>query len=275
MTLHIHTPSYPLHVFIESFIYYDGPGPIHQMDRFLPDGNTELIINLDEKPQYIYDNNTLETIQTCRRVWVSGVRTRPITIPSGKGSRMLIVAFRKGKAHPFYPLPMSELSDRVVEADLVFGKDVLDLREHLLACPSVDRMFCLVEQFLLRRAGNALSPESSSRCIEYALSGLMLAPSTPGVLQLSEQIGYSQKHLIGLFKGQVGVTPKTFMKIMRFQKAVLAIEKEPSADWSAVAQLNGFYDQSHFIHEFREFSGFTPGEYLKRKADTLNYVPVL
>jgi AraC-like DNA-binding protein len=275
MILDVHTPAPPLGEYVSALIFYDGFDPLHRMDRFLPDGNTELIINLSETPQSIYDNETLQEIQTCRRAWVSGVRTRPITIPSGKGSKMLIVAFKKGKAHPFYPLPMSELSDFVVEADLVLGRNILDLREQLLASPSADHMFKRVEQFLLRRAGDALAPDTPARCVEYALTSILHQPDRLGFRQLSEKIGYSQKHFIRLFKQQVGTAPKQYMKIMRFQRAVIELEKDRSAHWSEVAVRNGFYDQAHFIHEFRNFSGFTPGEYLRRKADTLNYIPVL
>jgi AraC-like DNA-binding protein len=275
MVVQVYPPSAPLDTFVSALIYYDGLEPVHSLDRFLPDGNTELIINLRETPQFIYDNRTLQEIQTCRRAWVSGVRTRPITIPSGRGSTMLIVAFRKGKAHPFYPLPMSELMDWVVEADAVLGQGILNLREQLLACPSVARMFALVEGYLLRQAGQSLSLDISSRCVEFALSSISCQPDQLHFQQLSRQIGYSQKHFIHLFKTRVGVAPKQYLKIMRFQQAIRTIEGGTSADWSEIALGNGFYDQSHFIHEFRNLSGFTPGEYIRRKADTLNYVPVL
>lgn len=274
MILRVHTPAFPLSEYLNAFVYYDGFDPVHQMDRFLPDGNTELIFNLTEKPQFIYHNETLQEIQTCHQAWVSGVRTRPITIPSGKGSKMLIVAFKKGKAHPFYPLPMNELTDFVAEADLVFGRSVLNLREQLLASSSIDRMFLLVERFLLRQAGNALASENTCRCVEYAVSSITSRPNRLGLRQLSDQIGYSQKHFISLFKQRVGLAPKQYLKIMRFQKAVLEIEKDTSMNWSQIALHNGFYDQAHFIHEFRAFSGFTPGEYVKRKSALLNYIPV-
>lgn len=274
MILQVHIPAPPLGDYVSALIYFDGFDPIHRLDRFLPDGNTELIFNLSESPQYIYDNETLREVQTCHRAWVSGVRTRPITIPSGKGSKMLIVAFRKGKAHPFYPLPMSELTDSVVEAELVLGRAVLDLREQLLASPPVDHVFSLVERFLLQRTGGALSLDTSARCMEFALQSLQHRPDRFGLRQLSEQIGYSQKHFIRLFRQQVGTAPKQYMKIMRFQRAVIELEKQPLAQWSEIAVRNGFYDQAHFIHEFRNFSGFTPGEYLNRKADTRNYIPV-
>jgi AraC-like DNA-binding protein len=274
MMLQAHIPVSPLNEFINALVYYDGLEPLHTLDRFLPDGNTELIVNLSETPQYIYDNETLQEIQICRRAWVSGVRTRPITIPSGKGSKMLIVAFKRGRAHPFYPLPMSELLDWVVEAECVLGRGILDLREQLLACPSVERMFSTAERFLLQRAGGSLAPDPAGRGVDFALSMMV---HQPGIRfrRLSEQIGYSQKHFISLFKAHVGAAPKQYMKIMRFQQAILGIEQETSTHWSEIALRNGFYDQSHFIHEFRDFSGFTPGEYIRRKTDTLNYVPVL
>lgn len=187
---------------------------------------------------------------------------------------MLIVAFKRGRAYPFYSLPMSELADRVLEADDVFGNRILNLREQLLACTSPEEMFALVEIFLLRQAGARLSPDASSRCVEYAVSRILNQPNRLVFQQLSLQIGYSQKHFIDMFKQHVGIPPKQYMKIMRFQNAVFQIEQDASVYWSEIAIQNGFYDQAHFIHEFRNFSGFTPGEYLKRKSDTLNYVPV-
>lgn len=274
MNFHSHRPVFPLHHFIENLIYFDGLTTPHTLERFLPDGNTEIIINLTEYPQYIYNNETFQEIQTCRYAWVSGVRTKPITIPSGDGSRMLIVAFKKGRAHPFYRFPMNEISDRVAEADLVFGRSFCDLREQLLDALSVERMFQLVEKFLLRQFQNIHLTDSPTKCIEYAVSSILHRPDLRCLRQLSDEIGYSQKHFIDLFQQQVGVTPKQYLKIIRFQKAICAIENQKRMHWSQVALESGYYDQAHFIHDFKRFSGFTPNEYMKRKAAALNYVPV-
>jgi AraC-like DNA-binding protein len=274
MSFHAYRPVFPLDHFIENLIYFEGLSAAHNLDRFLPDGNTEIIIDLTEHPQHIYDNETLREIQTCRYAWVSGVRTQPITIPSGSGSRMLIVAFKKGRAFPFYPFPISELTDTVAGADLVFGRNFHDLREQLLASKSIDRMFQLVERFLLQQAGNRIRADGAAKCIEYAVSNMTHKPTLRWLHQLSEEIGYSQKHFIELFRQQVGVSPKQYLKIMRFQKAISAIEHNESIHWSQIALESGYYDQAHFIHDFKRFSGFTPNEYIKRKASTLNYIPV-
>jgi AraC-like DNA-binding protein len=274
MILQTHILAFPLNKFIDHLIYFDGPSIAHNLDRFLPDGNTEIIIDLSENPQLIYDNETLQEIQICRYAWVSGVRTQPITIPSGKGSRMLIVAFKRGKAFPFYSFSMRELTDTVVDADLVFGRGIHDLREQLLAAKSIDRIFQLVEAFLLRQAGDALREDLSTRCVDYALSNIVNQPTFRWRHQLSQQIGYSQKHFISLFRDQVGVSPKQYLKIMRFQKAIRAIENNKFIHWSHIALESGYYDQAHFINDFKCFSGFTPNEYIKRKTSLLNYIPV-
>ena len=274
MIFRVHQPAFPLDHFVEHLIYTEGFSAAHNLDRFLPDGNTEIIIDLTERPQHIYHNETLQELQTCRYAWVSGVRTQPITIPSGNGNRMLIVAFKKGEAFPFYRFPMSDIADTVVDTDLVFGRNFQDLREQLLAANTIDRMFELVENFLLRQAGSAIHMDGAARCIEYAVSSILHQPTLRRLHQLSEEIGYSQKHFIALFRRQVGVTPKQYLKILRFQKAIGAIENHPATPWSDLALESGFYDQAHFIHDFKQFSGFTPNEYLKRKTSTLNYVPI-
>lgn len=274
MPIHIHHPSFPLNNFIDSFIYLEGLTFSHTLDRFLPDGNTELLIDLRENPQYIHDNNSLEIIQSCKHAWVSGVRTRPITIPAGSGNKLLVIGFKKGAAHAFYKFPMSELTDSVVMGDLVFGNTICELREQLLFARSTSEMFCLIEKFLLTQAGDNLHVNPISKCIQYAITHITAQPHISSFHKLSEHIGYSQKHFIDLFRKQVGVAPKQYLKIMRFQKAILEAETSHSINWSRLAQESGFYDQAHFIHDFKEFSGFTPNEYMQRKNAELNYVPV-
>ena len=274
MILQVHTPAFPLNEFVDHFIYFEGFNPVHSMDRFLPDGNAEFIVNLTDNPQIIYDNETLTELQSFGPAWVSGVRTQPITIPSGRGNRMLIVAFKKGKAHPFYNFPMSELANLIVDAGLVFGIKLRNLRERLLNTDSIPQMFLTVEEFLMQQAGDSLHTNTSSKCIEYAVANIVNQPTLLGFQQFSRQIGYSQKHFIDLFKKQVGVPPKQYLKIMRFQKAIQEIENHISIQWSSIATESGFYDQAHFIGDFKNFSGFTPGEYMKRKTESINYIPV-
>ena len=161
-----------------------------------------------------------------------------------------------------------------MEAQLVLGQAVLELRDKLLALTSIDRMFQLVERFLLSRAGISLEESISMRCVDYAVSQMINNPGIRCLHRLSDEIGYSQKHFINLFKQQVGVSPKQYLRLMRFQKAIRAIETSERIHWSHIALESGYYDQAHFIGDFKRVSSFTPTEYLKRKSSVLNYVPV-
>lgn len=266
-----HIPVFPLNQFIDAFVYFEGVEHTHKVDRFLPNGDTEILIDFYDTPQFIYDNNTLKEIQACHHVWASGVRTEPITIPSGNGSAMMVIAFKKGMAAPFFPFPMEEIKDSVIDADLIWGNEFAYLRERLLETKDIERRFILVEEFLIRMFGPKLD---LNPCIAFAVREMIARPDDISIRRMNEKIGYSQKHFTEMFRKQVGVTPKAYVKIMRFQKAIRTIDTAVNIDWGSVALECGFYDQSHFINDFKHFSGFTPEQYSKIHTNYQNYIPV-
>ena len=267
----LHFPNFPLSQFVEVFVYFEGVYHEHKVDRFLPTGDVEILIDFHDTPQYIYDNESLKEIQACHHVWASGLRTEPITIPSGSGSSMMVIAFKKGMAAPFFPFPMDEIRDSVVDADLVWGSDFGYLRERLLATKDIDSRFRMAEKFLLKKFRSKLD---LNPCIEYAMSEMTERPDAISISRMNERIGYSQKHFTEMFRRAVGVTPKAYVKIMRFQKAVKIIDAVSSIEWGTIAQDCGFYDQSHFINDFKHFSGFTPVGYAKIHTNYQNYIPI-
>ncbi|HRH44681.1 MAG TPA: AraC family transcriptional regulator [Pyrinomonadaceae bacterium] len=271
MIFQTYIPKSPLNQFVDCFIFHDGFQPPHSIDRFLPDGNVEIIIDLDDKPKFIYDNETLKEIQSVSQVWASGVRTEPISIPSAKDASMMIISFKRGMAYPFFPFPMNEITDCVLDADLIWGNKFALIREQIATNKFSAKKFQIVENFLCR---NFISTLIRNPCVEFALQQIIHQPQQIKLSQLTQKIGYSQKHFIKLFNDQVGITPKSYLKIMRFQKAVTEIEKFSEIDWLSISNDCGFYDQAHFINDFKTFSGFTPEEYFYRTSDFLNYIPV-
>ena len=132
--------------FIDHFHYFVGLSPGHSVERFLPDGEVQIIFDLTDYPKFIYDNETLKEIQSCQHVWFSGFRTKPITIPSGRESEMLIVQFKKGKASAFVIEPMQNLSNLVVDAELVIRAEILNIREMLLEAATPAEKFQVLEK---------------------------------------------------------------------------------------------------------------------------------
>jgi AraC-like DNA-binding protein len=271
MIFELHIPAYPLNQFIESFIYYRDYNPTHSVDRFLPDGNVNIIFDLTDYPKHIYDNDTLKEIQSCRNVWFSGIRNKYITIPSGKDSEMFIINFHKGKSYPFVEMPLYELTDSVVDGELVLTNEIMDLRDMLLEAATVTQKFSSAETYLNKKFCHKLIINPFT---EFAVNKILETPHQLSIEYISAKVGYSQKHLIKLFKDNVGLTPKSFLKVIRFQKAINEIEHSKKADWTGIAFESGYYDQAHFINDFKAFSGFTPKEYMLKQSEYLNYIAV-
>lgn len=241
------------------------------MDRFLPDGYTYIVFDLTDYPKFIYDNHTLKEIQSCRNVWFSGIREKYITIPSGRDSEMFIVYFRKGKAYPFVEMPMNELTDFVVDAELVLSNQVLNLRDTLLDCKTVQQKFLNAERYFANVFSGRLI---ANPFVDYSVKMILQHPHQISINHLASKVGFSQEHLIKIFKEHVGVTPKAFLKIIRFQKAIQEIDVLKKTNWTSLAFESGYFDQAHFINDFKDFSGFTPNQYLKMQSDFTNYIAV-
>jgi AraC-like DNA-binding protein len=271
----VHIPAAPLGHFIDNIIYMKVGAVDHAIERLLPDGNVVLIVDLTDTPKFIYDDETLAPVQACNKAWLSGIHTKGLLIPAGGFAHQLVVTFKKGRAFPFLRMPLTEVADVVVDTDLVM-RNILRLREMLLDCVSAEDIFATAEAFFRREyfRGEYFGGLEGQACIDTAVARIVAAPEALTMEALSRDLGYSQKHFIHLFKNHVGVTPKSFLRIMRFNKTLNEIAGAAEIHWSALALDCGYYDQAHFIGDFKKFSGYTPEEYMARRSELPNYVVV-
>src|SRR5262249_51898766 len=154
----------------------------------------------------------------------------------------------------------------------VFGSGVRSLRDRLLACATPQEKFAAAEQWLLAQATNPLEKHPA---VEYATRQFVHGPVMQPLSSVLDRLGYSQRHFNQLFSDQVGLTPKRFLRVRRFQSVIQSIPAGKPFTWVDVALRCGYYDQSHFAHEFRSFCGLTPAAYLAHRTPHLNHVPVL
>lgn len=273
MILQFHIPAPPLTNYVELITYYKGYNPPHTIERLLPDGGIDLIIDLTNIPKYIYDNDTLTEIQSCKRAWISGMRTEYISIQArADESEMLVIRFRPGMAWSFLHMPVLEIKDKVADAELIFGNELLSFREQLLEQPEPSQKFTVTETYLLNRIKNHFDIHPA---IRYCISQIRNSPSQTSIREITCKTGYSNKHLISLFGKYAGISPKQYVSVLKFQQAVQSLENNPvSINWAGLALDCGYYDQAHFINEFKRFSGFSPVAYIELKGDYMNYVPV-
>ncbi|OJJ22457.1 hypothetical protein BKI52_07185 [marine bacterium AO1-C] len=271
MNFELRTPPYPLNQFIESVLYYDSYQPTHQIERLLPDGSVNLIIELTGIDQHVYDNELLTPAKTHRKAWVSGMHSGYISIDSGYNASMVIIRFLPQGAYPFLHFPVAEVNDLVIEADLLFAQDVARLREKLLSTEQMAKKFTAIYQWLHQRFNAALLP---NQAVQYVLSQIHQNPTLEALQNITESIGYSQKHLIHLFKKYVGFRPKQYQQITRFNLALRQIEQGQFSQLTSLGYDCGYYDQAHFVKEFKKFAGFSPKRFLRAKGEYIHYVPL-
>ena len=256
---------------VTSMVYHRGYSPDHEIERFLPDGSVDLIIDLGERPKFVFDNDSLAIVQTHTRSWVSGIRTRPISISAGWGEPMLVVGLSPSAARRILDLPMYLLADRVIEAEAVFGPEIYHLRERLTNTSAIADCFRIVDSWITRRLGNSVEEPAWLR---QAAATIATDPTLRRIDWYARKVGVSGKHLSQTFREHIGISPKQYQRVHRFQTLVRSVAGNGSPDWVGLAHECGLYDQSHLISEFRHFSGFSPVEYLEHRGDILNYVPV-
>lgn len=267
----LHRPAFPLSIAVEHIVYYEGYSPPHQKERLLPDGGTDLVIDLTQEPKNVYDNEDFNRFTPFKKAWISGIRRAYITIDAGQNASMMVVRFRAGAAHGLFGFPLNELADTVVEMDAIAGAEFFRFREYLLEQPTPEAKFAALENWLLRRMRGEAGPHP---VVGYALDRIQRDPHLLTVMDIQQKTGFSNKHFIHLFEKYVGVTPKTYLRIVKFQRVLTEIEQARKIHWNDIVYSCGYYDQAHFIKEFRHFSGLNPTTYLADKGEFLNYIPL-
>lgn len=224
-------------------------------ERIVPDGRMEMVFNLADP----FLQQTDGRLGAQPRMLVIGEVRRPVIVVPAQRVAMLGVRFRPGGVRPFFPFPVSELTDSIIELESAWGAMVLELEEKLHAAASMPERIGVLESFLLKRGGERLQPDMM---VVAAVDDIMTSGGITRIEQLAERLGISGRQLERRFMTTVGITPKVFSRIIRFQRVFKVVERrDPLADWHSIAFKAGYYDQAHFIRDFKEFAGLTPSAY--------------
>ena len=175
------------------------------------------------------------------------------------GTRSVGVHFKPWGLAPFLPMPAAELRDRPVTVEDVWGRaTAAELRERLATAAGPHEMLTLLEEQLMRRVYET----AGLGLVRHTSSVIAAAGGAVAIGDLSSAAGVSTTHLAQRFKEVIGVTPKRLARTYRFAAAVSAIDPAGPVDWLELAGRAGYYDQAHFGHDFRRFTGLTPTGYL-------------
>jgi AraC-like DNA-binding protein len=247
-------PIAPLSSLVEIFWYWSGGGT-EERERILPMPTLELIVQLRSSRPF---------------AGVAGPHSESFIIDRRQTNDILGVHFRAGGAFPFLGCAFDELHNTHVSlADLWGEKKARRLVELLEEAPTVDAKFDLLERWLMWIANRPLKHHPA---VAFALREFQADPGLFSSERLAKEVNLSQRRFIELFRDEVGMTPKLFCRVQRFQSVIRWIDQQTEVDWVDLALSHGYSDQSHFIHDFRAFSGLKPSEYLGLRTDSLSHV---
>lgn len=266
MLFHARSAAAPLNDLVEIIWFAEDSAQTHPRERLLPTGTMELIVNLRDDVIYVYDRRDLRCL-TLPGCIIVGAASEYMVIDTRDEACVLGVHFRPGGTLPLLGrMPAGDLRDQHVALEDVWGSEARLLRERLLAASSTGERFDVVEHVLLARLQRTRTP-----AIAHALERI---PRTRTIDEATRDIGWSRRRFIETFTNEVGLTPKVYGRVQRFQRVLRRVHAKENVDWSDVALACGYFDQPHFNRDFRALSGLTPNEYLAQRTPHQNHVPM-
>jgi methylphosphotriester-DNA--protein-cysteine methyltransferase len=261
-------PKPPLSKFVDNIWLYEGHEAEGKTERILPTGTLELVINLRQNELGFYDAEHPENRSRFSGAIVSGAHGRGFAPDTAEEVFVIGVHFKPGGAFPFLGLPAGDLADTHVDLETLWGPLAGRLRERLCEARSPAERFQSLQNALLSRLCHGVEQHYA---VSAALEMLGKNQARPTVREAAKHLGLSQRRFIQVFKAEVGITPKLFSRIQRFQQTRTFINQNPSPNWAALALDLGYFDQPHLIREFLEFSGLSPTDYLNRRKSFIEH----
>lgn len=272
MIFETHEPPAPFDELIESIFHFKHFQPDHSIERVVPTGHIFLLFELDGMERHTYDFETLQPNATFRKAWVSGLHRNHLSISAHEDSEMFVIQFKAFGAYPFLQLAMETIADKVVPGEQFSNKDLIATREQLCSAQTSKDKFDVADKWLDANLDRSLLPPQS---LIDVVAELQAQPASK-LNDVIDSFDGTQKHLISQFKKFIGITPKQYQRVLRFNDVFVQMQGDQFLSWTDIAYRCGYSDQSHFIREFKSFSGFIPEAFLREEFDeeTPNFFPL-
>ncbi len=243
--------------------YWEGWGDIPPMrEKILPRTNIELMFNLKGEHRVLSMDG-----QDCNMNygggWLSGLQRRWLLIETTHGSHFVAARLKPWGTWRLLRTPMNEIACRVPETADLWGGNGQLLHERLVEAPNCFARFDLLEADL--RARLDLRARQDETLVE-ASRRIRRSLGRQRIDSLCRELGTTRGTLGRHFREQVGLTPKTYARVVRIEALMAHLGASAPDSWAAVAEDFGYHDQAHLAHDFREFCGATPEEYLRRAS---------
>lgn len=249
-------PSDDLKAFVKCYWTLEGSKEkIPERQAIVPDCCMEMIFHYgDLYKQYLEDGNSI--IQP--KCFVIGQLTKPLEIEATGKTGIFSVRFHPDGFLPLATIPIKEMENMAVTLDRLFGKDGRDIEQKILAHIPASERIKYIEEFLLRRLTDI---QTIDHVVKSTVEIVLTANGQLSINELSRLTNVNRRQLERKFSSAIGLSPKQLSKTIRLQAALKIMLNKEFKNLTDLAYENQYYDQAHFIKDFKELTGFTPKEF--------------
>jgi AraC-like DNA-binding protein len=259
-------PQEYLRQYVKCFFIIESEAVVAYEAKVLPGGYPELIFNLSDI--YLHSEKE-ERFNLTPPIDYLGQLTRPFAIKSKGEITMLGIRFYAHAAAYFLKEPMEAFNDQVSDLTGLLHTSTKTLHNQLMETKELRRKIGLIESFLLNRLSNPERRFDQINLVGDITRSLAANNYRDNVDFIAAKYGISNRYLQKLFLQHTGLTPKSFLKINRFRHSLSFLDNKKES-LTSIAYSCGYFDQSHFIKEFKLFTGETPLAYLNARSIAKN-----
>ncbi|GAB2884906.1 hypothetical protein GCM10027046_11800 [Uliginosibacterium flavum] len=235
------------------------------MPPMLPGTGAELMFHYGDR---VFLRSARHGVIDPGEAFLPGTRHGPCELLAQGRIGFISVRFRSGALRHFSPLSLIELANRPATAGEVWGDAGRQLAERIIQAPDRNKRVALLEDWLLACLARHGKQQPA---IEAAIRALYYRHREVKIDALADEIGMSRRNFERVFREQIGLTPKAFQRTARFHLTLRNTLLAGRSDYLDAALAHGYYDQAHFIHEFKGFVGKSPTLFLQAAASMAHF----
>ncbi|HEY2649788.1 MAG TPA: AraC family transcriptional regulator [Puia sp.] len=257
--VHAFNPHPLLRNCVDSYLLISADQPQGFIENiFFPQITQSLVFGLDQ-PATVYDCNRLEFSATHFIIGPNDISCRIRMFP---GMSKMVIRFNAGGLHKIFQLPAQQFVNRSQDAVKVLGRQITEI-SHQLKDRNIAGKIDLMDEWLI---GQMKLPKKPQRNIDDAIRLIENRGGNISLRELEEATFTTKRTLERHFLEQVGLHPKSFSRLVRFCAMIHYLESNVNVKWQNLAEIFGYYDHSHLIHEFKTLTGGSPHHFFSEKA---------
>lgn len=224
-------------------------------NTIVPDGTMKLIFHYGDTYRHHPDNKESIILPKC---FLIGQLTKPYVVEPLGITGSFVVRFQPNGFLPFSNISIKDIQNTAVPLQELFGKEGVKIGNKILNADTTSERIALIETFLLERL---TEKNVIDTIVKSTVDTIIEANGQFSVNELSERNNINRRQLTRKFSSTIGLSPKQLIKTVRIQNTLKTLLTKEVSSLTDLAYENEYFDQAHFIKDFKEFTGLTPKEF--------------